>query len=885
MALKTYTQDATYSDWLTCRLIVTENSTDTTNNTSSCTATLQLIVAASHSFSAAYIGWGMRGDTGSQSGGGTSGSYGAGTHTLMTVNYTKAHNTDGTGTTTVNGIIDIPYFSWYAEPKVNKGALTPIPRYTSITSFTVSQRNETSLTVNWKTADTIDYLWYKYKPSGGSWTDWIGYNTADGTSNSFNVGSLTANTKYYFTLKVRRKDSQLETEWSGTNPNQTTHQYPYVKSIGTSDLNVGASTLTQTFKLYNPLNRNVTVYMKLADNTVINCGSTTNSTDDTYTYTFTTANKNAMNSSITNTTLTKNATYYCTYSSQTVSTVSGKYHIDSNDTNYKPTFSTSNWSYTTNYVKNDTVVANKSTITVNVSTSATPKTGATITGYTIKWGNQTKTITGTTGSVTTGADSATTLKVIANDSRGFTTEISRTIPVIAYTDPTCNIDADRTDGVGSDVFLSLDGTYKVVQLYTNSTTKTDNTILSVKYAISTTASYATDYTIPLSSVTINNGSYSLNNYQIYSNGSSTGFTVGTRYNIRIKIQDRYQTKEFTGTITDGKLAVDCYQDSNGDYHRGINGLGNDDYADYVHGDFGTEGRVYQEGSPVFLPSGNGTDPVYWCSLPNGTYMHSSTDGVTNMPASWGYVMKDGTYNADGTKGDFTVIFQQQSTGKICRTSGNANTTTCVWKELVYTDGTVANATNWNGLIDDHGTVDTTDTWIPVYNSSKMQHTLRAIWNSKQHTNHGTNKEYLATLSTLSYWNGAYDSSGTSNLTYAHQGEIQCKPTILYNNDSGTDGNFSLSESAANFNYLVFFYKNNDGDFGSTMIYDAYSKVIVLSANHNNDTYAYIKGRNYTIWNTAVNVKTSGYQARIGNNVATTFSTGSTIYVTRVIGYK
>ena len=36
-------------------------------------------------------------------------------------------------------------------------------------------------------------------------------------------------------------------------------------------------------------------------------------------------------------------------------------------------------------------------------------------------------------------------------------------------------------------------------------------------------------------------------------------------------------------------------------------------------------------------------------------------------------------------------------------------------------GTAQNAITWNGVTDDHNTNNTTDTWIPVYNGSKVQH--------------------------------------------------------------------------------------------------------------------------------------------------------------------
>ena len=44
-------------------------------------------------------------------------------------------------------------------------------------------------------------------------------------------------------------------------------------------------------------------------------------------------------------------------------------------------------------------------------------------------------------------------------------------------------------------------------------------------------------------------------------------------------------------------------------------------------------------------------------------------------------------------------------------------------------------------------------------------------NAKTHTNYDTNGTYVPTMNFLSYWNGAYASSGASNLTYCAQGTI------------------------------------------------------------------------------------------------------------------
>ena len=97
----------------------------------------------------------------------------------------------------------------------------------------------------------------------------------------------------------------------------------------------------------------------------------------------------------------------------------------------------------------------------------------------------------------------------------------------------------------------------------------------------------------------------------------------------------------------------------------------------------TVGTLHQNDYPTTLPSGDGTSPSYWCSLPNGTYWHKANDNVTNMPSNYGFIIKDG--QTDGTQKDFNVLFFKQDTGSIYRTSGNNSTATCVWLELAYKD--------------------------------------------------------------------------------------------------------------------------------------------------------------------------------------------------------
>ena len=87
------------------------------------------------------------------------------------------------------------------------------------------------------------------------------------------------------------------------------------------------------------------------------------------------------------------------------------------------------------------------------------------------------------------------------------------------------------------------------------------------------------------------------------------------------------------------------------------------------------------------------------------------------------------------------------------------------------DVKVGNATQWNGKTDDYSTLNNEDTWIPVYNGSKVQHTLKEKWSSVRSLKWDAGKYNLATLSVLAYWNGSYGDSGASNFQYCDRGRF------------------------------------------------------------------------------------------------------------------
>lgn len=174
----------------------------------------------------------------------------------MTATIDVEHNADGnlTGRVQVNyNNVGTGYAPSSNSVATDDTALTYIPRYTSITSFNVSKRDETSLQLSYTTADACDWVWYSYD----------GYNWYDLPSNNIITG-LNPNTNYGLFLKVRRADNHLTTDttsWGAVY--QSTYDYPKVTSA--YNFNIGSNL---TVYVDNPLRRYITVeFIKSSNNT------------------------------------------------------------------------------------------------------------------------------------------------------------------------------------------------------------------------------------------------------------------------------------------------------------------------------------------------------------------------------------------------------------------------------------------------------------------------------------------------------------------------------------------------------------------------------------------------------------------------------------------
>ena len=117
------------------------------------------------------------------------------------------------------------------------------------------------------------------------------------------------------------------------------------------------------------------------------------------------------------------------------------------------------------------------------------------------------------------------------------------------------------------------------------------------------------------------------------------------------------------------------------------------------------------------------------------------------------------------------------------------------------------------------------------------------------------------------------------------------PVVLYNNTSGTTGNVTLSQSAANFSYLEIFYQ-----YGGTDTYANYDSTKIFSPNNKQvnltvvmagsaGTNIQFKTSIYKISGTNMTLSNWYGDGQVNNNSNTSVSKNATIRVVRVLGYK
>lgn len=450
---------------------------------------------------------------------------------------TITHNADGTKTFSASAEAGIYYYDVNCSGS-GSWALTTIPRYATSTQ-SLNKKTETTIKMNWESDSTVDYIWY----STDNGSNWTGVNVTDGTSGTYTISGLTANTTYKIKTRVRRKDSQLTTD--STALSVTTYNYPYCTS---SPNFVLGDALTLSF--YNPLKRAFKFYI-IANGTQIdveyNCSSTSytgvNSAVTSVPYLYATipnaqSGKYKVKVVYGNSTITRDNEN--TYSIKTL-----ECYADFGNSCF--TYKDTNTTVTAVTGSDQIIVKGLSTISVEipVANKMVPKNSATAKNYVASIDTLSKTIaySGTTavsgvlGTVTSAGTKR--LKVIAYDSRDLGTLGYKDITVYDYNKPVVNVDVKRLNNYEDETTIKISGSYS--KLTIGGTDK--NQIQSVQYRYrETDGSWSSWVTL---TTTLSSGKYTCNNVVLSLDNNKS-------FEFEVKAVDKLATNTVSATVDIGQ---------------------------------------------------------------------------------------------------------------------------------------------------------------------------------------------------------------------------------------------------------------------------------------------------------------------------------------------
>jgi hypothetical protein len=133
-------------------------------------------------------------------------------------------------------------------------------------------------------------------------------------------------------------------------------------------------------------------------------------------------------------------------------------------------------------------------------------------------------------------------------------------------------------------------------------------------------------------------------------------------------------------------------------------------------------------------------------------------------------------------------------------------------------------------------------------------------------------------------NGPCDVDGSPLQVYDDNGNEILNENVLYDNESGSNGEITLSESAAGKKYMDIFYRDNDNTYSSVRVYNPDGKYVDISTISRWGTTLYIKQKRITISGTSItngNTTEAQFTAAPKNTINTT---ANNIYITRVTSY-
>lgn len=424
--------------------------------------------------------------------------------------------------------------------------LNAIDRAAPTVSHSTSNITANGFKITATSSVTTD-IW-EYSTNGGS--SYTRFSTAAGTSASVMLSDLNPNTSYSVRVRARKKSNQV---------------YGYSTAAITKTL--GGSVMTSAtgiaIDVASPvLKFSVTVYnssyyhklnVKNGSTTIfsVNLGQYVAGTNEAKTYTLTSAQRTSMLNQIPNSTsftaMLEIVTYSNSrYSMQIGSASSKAATMSTTSAHSKPTFAAFTYSDTRTQTaaatENDQVLLQMYSSLQVVATAGTAKNGASIVSYSVEIGDVSKSFTSTTMNVgAVGSSGNLMLKVTCLDSRGYSTSVSKTVRVLAYSKPKLNSYMLRRKNEIEDIIqLEFRGTF--TEIKADGTNDTNSIKFIGYYYKRTDKTEWSSWVSILDKVTMTGNSFSFSTDQLMFN-TTTALSLDPEYSwdFHILIRDELNT--------------------------------------------------------------------------------------------------------------------------------------------------------------------------------------------------------------------------------------------------------------------------------------------------------------------------------------------------------
>ena len=808
----------------------------------------------------------------------------------MTATIDVEHNADGnlTGRVQVNyNNVGTGYAPSSNSVATDDTALTYIPRYTSITSFNVSKRDETSLQLSYTTADACDWAWYSYD----------GYNWYDLPNNNIITG-LNPNTNYGLFLKVRRADNHLTTDttsWGAVY--QSTYDYP--KVTGAYDFNIGSNLVVY---VDNPLRRYITVeFVKSSNNTTY----FTYNGDYNGIVTFVllgTSSQQTLYGTLTPPTNEATFKIKVTYGSSVKTYDAGNKYTAVKD-ECKPTLTANiqDVNSITLDLTNDSskIIRGISTarITPTIINISNPNDlNASLSKYVINGENVTSSYKDILNAT------LVEYPVVAYNTRNFDSDTiySSGATFHPYINPTIDGTFERPSQTGNQMEVNFGGAY--YNGYFDLTNEDNHNTLSINWYVKVNE---TDQWT-LGGTLIENTDYTITNNTFQSVGDVSltcpvTITDGewdymTKYYFKLEAVDELQIVSFDQYVKIGQPYFDWWHDDltdknifnvNGDYYQ--------NNQPFSGGGGGVSGDTFPIGG--ILPYPSSTAPTNWLICDGSAVSRSdyselfavigttygSGDGSTtfNLPNLKGRVPvgKDSSqteFNSIGETGGSKYIQDHYHLG-----TGIADVTLTAWSNSgsgnVFDMASLFKTGQANNNIFNSGTV----AGYEKGNSGNLQPYQVVCYIIKAKQSAGLVGNVIETQSdshkdtySCDYVNGVLDD--------------KLQAYTLYENASGTTGAVALSDGRSNYDFLVATYLNGLNTY-STII-DKNANYVQLGGTYSNMGYGIIAffGKLYNLSENALTPNIYAVYGEMQVNLSSmtlTPATTDTLKITKVVGYK